>query len=192
MDDRPKGGVMSHNIISIDGTDPNAQGEITLGAGAGIYMFRVNSNYLSGSFSYAGPLNVPFYNGLTGRNTVVETSGFTDKQDSSELVILQSGTNPAYWWDLLTIPAGRWIVRAMYADHQSNNVNGYLQIQDSSGNALGPRCHYSALSAGCGMAVGFIDSATSTTIRVRFVGSGAFYRTYFTSHFFSSLQVSRV
>lgn len=184
---------MSYNTIRVGGVKPTNSGDLSTTSSNKVYSYKVNGTYNSGSFSYSSPLHLPFYNGINSSYyTVVSTSGFVGLQDSPDIVVARSGTNTAYWWDLLTIPAGRWIVRVSYADHQSTNVNGYIQVQTSTGTALGPRCHYSATSAGCGVAIGFIDSASPTTIRTEFVGSGSFYRAFNISHLYSSIQVSKV
>lgn len=181
---------MSHLLLSVDGVGANVDGSISFGLAESAYHYRVNGAYNSGSFSYAGPLNAPFYNGTSSSvYTQVNEGGFAGLLDSSELVVLRSGTSALYWWDQITIPAGQWLIRGTYAGSDAGTEEGYLQWQTSTGTALGPRATYSASSAGGALAIAVVDTASPVTIRLRFVGTGAFYRAVGSSHLLCGIHI---
>lgn len=183
---------MSHLLTRLDDVELDVEGRASTGTSGKAYSYRINNTYNSGSFGYASPLNAPFYNGTSSSvYEQINTGGFIGLQDSSELVVLRSGTNALYWWDNLTLPAGRWLIRGTYAGSLSGSTEGYLQWQiDSSGTPIGPKALYSATEAGGALAWGVLDTATAVKLRLRFVGSGSFYRAVGSAHQMCSISVS--
>lgn len=183
---------MSHLLTRLDDIELDVEGRASVGASGKAYSYRINNSYGTGSFGYASPLNAPFYNGVSSSvYDQINTGGFIGLQDSSELVVLRSGTPAIYWWDNVTVPAGRWLIRGTYAGNLSGSPEGYLQWQlDSSGTPIGPRALYSATQAGGALAWGVLDTTTAVKLRLRFVGSGSFYRAFDGAHQMCTISVS--
>lgn len=182
---------MSHLIAQIGTAEPNVQGDVALGPSEKIFGYRVNSDYGSGTLGYPPPLNAPFYNGVTSAYyTIINHTGFS-LDDSPDLVAMLATTSTpvTYWWDLVVVPAGRWLIRGTYAGDFSSTAEGYIQWQTSTGTVLGPRARFSATEAGSSVAIGIIDSTSTLSVRLRFVGTGSFYRSTYYGHLLSGVSL---